>query len=91
MKAVMCFGDSNTRGYVPVTDGERLPYPERTGGVLQALLGPGFRVIEEGLNARISGWDDPQTPDRNARRQLPAILETQRPLDFISIMLAPMI
>jgi lysophospholipase L1-like esterase len=87
MKTILCFGDSNTWGYIPGTDGERFPYAIRMGGILQALLGPGFRVLEEGLCARMSGWDDPQTPDRNARKQLPAILEAQRPLDLVSIML----
>ncbi len=87
MKTILCFGDSNTWGYVPGTDGERFPYAIRMPGILQALLGPEYRVVEEGLNARMSGWDDPQTADRNARKQLPAILETHRPLDLVSIML----
>ncbi|MEO7424012.1 MAG: GDSL-type esterase/lipase family protein, partial [Fibrobacteria bacterium] len=87
MKTVLLFGDSNTWGYIPGTEGERLDYPNRIGGILPGLLGPGFRVLEEGLCGRMSAWDDPQTPDRNARRQLPAILESHRPLDLVSIML----
>jgi lysophospholipase L1-like esterase len=44
-------------------------------------------VHEEGLNGRMTGWDDPHTPDRNALAQIGAVLETHRPLDMIVVML----
>ena len=87
MKHVLCFGDSNTWGYVPATEGERFPFEERYPGILQGRLGAGVRVHEEGLNGRMMAWDDPLTPDRNAIAQVAAILETHRPLDMIVIML----
>lgn len=87
MKTILWFGDSNTWGYVPGTAGERFPLEVRAPGVLQARLGPGYRVLEEGLNGRMSVWDDPMSPDRNAKRQLPFLLETHTPLDLVSIML----
>jgi lysophospholipase L1-like esterase len=87
MKHVLCFGDSNTWGYVPGTEGERYPFDDRYPGILQARLGPGIRVHEEGLNGRMTGWDDPHTPDRNALKQIAARLETHRPLDMIVVML----
>lgn len=87
MRTIFCFGDSNTWGYVPGTAGDRFPPEVRIPGVLQALLGPGYRVLEEGLTGRMSVWDDPMSPDRNARRQLPFLLETHMPLDLVSIML----
>jgi lysophospholipase L1-like esterase len=87
MKTVLLFGDSNTWGYVPGSAGERQPYSQRTAGVLQAALGADVRILEEGLNGRMTAWDDPLTPDRNGLAQLPAMLETHRPLDLVSLML----
>lgn len=84
---VVCFGDSNTWGYVPSTQGDRFEYDVRYPGVLQARLGPGYRVHEEGLSGRTTGWDDPLTDDRNALRQIAPILETHRPIDCLVIML----
>lgn len=87
MRSLICFGDSNTWGFVPGTAGDRFPYQDRIPGVLQALLGSGFRVLEEGLIGRMSVWEDPMSPDRNAKGQLPFLLETHKPLDLVSIML----
>lgn len=87
MKHVVCFGDSNTWGYIPRTEGERYPFEERYPGILQARLGAGIRVHEEGLSGRMTGWDDPHTPDRNGLRQIAALLETHRPMDMLVIML----
>jgi len=87
MKHVLCFGDSNTWGYIPGTEGERFSFEERFPGILQGRLGAGIRVHEEGLNGRMTGWDDPHTPDRNALKQIEAVLETHRPLDMIVVML----
>ena len=87
MQHVVCFGDSNTWGYIPGTEGERYPFEDRYPGILQGLLGPGMRVHEAGLNGRMTGWDDPHTPDRNALTQIAAVLETHRPMDMLVIML----
>lgn len=87
MRTILCFGDSNTWGYVPGTAGDRFPFEVRIPGILQVLLGSGYRVLEEGLNGRMSVWDDPMTPERNAKRQLPFLLESHSPLDLVSIML----
>jgi lysophospholipase L1-like esterase len=87
METILCFGDSNTWGYIPGSGSGRFPFPMRIAGVLQAKLGPGCRVIEEGLCARMSAWDDPLTEDRNGKRQLPVLLESHRPLDGVIIML----
>jgi lysophospholipase L1-like esterase len=87
MRHVLCFGDSNTWGFVPATPAERFDFDVRYPGVLQARLGPKFRVIEEGLNGRMSAWNDPLNPHKNALEQIDFILETHRPLDFIVMML----
>lgn len=87
MKNYLLFGDSNTWGYRPASDGERFPFAQRIGGVLQNRLGDSARVIEEALNGRMAHWEDPLNPNKNGAKQLPIILETHRPIDFISIML----
>lgn len=87
MKTVLLFGDSNTWGFIPGTDAERMPYGTRIPDIVQARAGSGFRILEEALSGRMSAWEDPLTPDRNGARQLPFLLEAHRPLDLVSIML----
>jgi lysophospholipase L1-like esterase len=87
MTTILCFGDSNTWGYVPGTDGERFPPHVRWPGVMAERLGAEYRVIEEGLNGRTTVWDDPLNPDRNGRCHLPMLLETHKPLDLVVILL----
>ncbi|MCM8532648.1 MAG: SGNH/GDSL hydrolase family protein [Lentisphaeraceae bacterium] len=87
MKNYLCFGDSNTWGFIPATDFERYSYEQRICGHLQQGLGSEVRVIEEALNGRMTGWDDPLNTDKNATKQFPFILDSHRPLDLVSIML----
>lgn len=91
MQTVLCFGDSNTYGTVPMRtreSSERYAWGQRWPSVTQAALGPQWRVIEEGLGGRTMGRDDPvEGADRNALRYLPACLQSHRPLDAVVIML----
>ena len=92
-KRILCYGDSNTWGFMP--DGQpqdgsyriRYPFEVRWTGILQGILGPGYRVIEEGLNGRTTMWDDPKAPYRNGAKYLDVCVETHAPLDLIMIML----
>jgi lysophospholipase L1-like esterase len=86
MREILCFGDSNTWGYDPVSKG-RFPNGVRWTGVLQAALGPGYRVIEEGLNGRTTVWEDPVEGDKVGKRHLLPCLESQAPLDLVVLML----
>lgn len=88
-KNILCFGDSNTWGYDPVSRG-RFPRDKRWTGILQALLGNFFYIIEEGLNGRTTVWDDPvegHMGDKNGMRVLPILLSTHSPLDLVIVML----
>jgi len=88
MKRILCFGDSNTWGYVPLSQLERFPEEVRWTGVLQSELGDGFRVIEEGQNGRTTVFDDPyESICKNGSRHLPVLLESHKPLDLVVIML----
>jgi lysophospholipase L1-like esterase len=86
MKTVLCYGDSNTWGYV-APDGERLGRWERWPGVLQSLLGDRAYVVEEGLNGRTTVFDVPADPDRNGLTYLPVALETHAPVDVLVLFL----
>lgn len=86
VKTVLCFGDSNTWGADPSSP-IRFALDVRWPGVLRQALGPGYWVIEEGLNGRTTVWDDPIEGDKNGKQQLPALLATHAPLDLVIIML----
>ena len=62
MKSILCYGDSNTWGCVPLRERSGLcafPLTKRWPGVLRRELGDGYWVVEEGLNGRTTVWDDP--------------------------------
>jgi lysophospholipase L1-like esterase len=86
MKTVLCYGDSNTWGYLAV-DESRLGRWERWPGVLQRALGDDVHVVEAGLNGRTTVFDVPEDPDRNGLRFLPATLETHAPIDVVLLFL----
>jgi lysophospholipase L1-like esterase len=86
MKVIVCYGDSNTYGLNPSTRSRYAPEVRWTG-VVQAELGPGYRVIEEGLNARTTNLDDVSEPYRNGLTYLPPCLESHAPIDLVTIML----
>ncbi len=86
MKTVLCYGDSNTWGFNPVTQ-DRFPITERWTGVLAHELGAGYRVIEEGLNGRTTLWDDPIEEWRNGKTYLLPCLWSHKPIDLVTLML----
>jgi lysophospholipase L1-like esterase len=86
MKTVLCYGDSITWGFNPV-DGSRFPFEQRWPGVLQAALGDGFRIIEEGLSGRTVATDSWILPHRDGRSMLGPLLESHGPLDWVIILL----
>lgn len=86
MKNILCFGDSNTWGYVPGT-GNRYPKQIRWTGLLQNLLGDSFFIIEEGLNGRTTVLDDPTRIAKNGMTYLRPCLDSQAPIDLVVMML----
>ncbi len=86
MKTIICYGDSNTWGYNPATQG-RYDRDSRWPGVLRNALGEGYLVIEEGLNGRTTVWDDPIEGYKNGKEYFIPCLETHKPLDLVIIML----
>ncbi|WP_274968537.1 GDSL-type esterase/lipase family protein [Succinimonas amylolytica] len=83
---VLCFGDSNTWGYIPGAAGHpRLDFDERWPGVLTRLSG--VEAVEAGLCGRTAWFDDPRIPGRNGLAALPGILAESGSLDFAVVML----
>jgi lysophospholipase L1-like esterase len=86
MKRILCYGDSNTWGYDPVTQ-DRFDGETRWPRVLGQTLGGDYEVIEEGLGGRTTVWDDPIEGYKNGREYLIPCLESHRPLDLVVILL----
>jgi lysophospholipase L1-like esterase len=89
--SVLAYGDSNTWGAVPQPyrgAGGRFGVTQRWPRIMQAALGAGVNVFEEGLNGRTTCVDDPiEGAIRNGERYLPVSLITHMPLDLVIIML----
>jgi lysophospholipase L1-like esterase len=87
MKTVLCFGDSNTWGYVPGRDAERFPRESRWPVLLAAALGGEWEVIAEGLNGRTASMDSPTADGRNGLTYLVPCLQSHMPVDLLVIYL----
>jgi lysophospholipase L1-like esterase len=87
MRTVLCFGDSNTWGYVPGSNGRRFPHEVRWPGRLQLSLGEEFEVIAEGLNGRTATMDSPVAEGRNGLPYLVPCLHSHAPIDLLVVFL----
>ncbi len=59
LKRILCFGDSNTFGYNPLT-GSRYDKDSRWSGILSQLLKDKYEVVEEGMNNRTGFFKNPE-------------------------------
>lgn len=85
-KRVLCYGDSNTWGYIPT--GGRYDEATRWPMRMQAVLGEGWRVAEEGFNGRTCVEDDPvEGGYKSGLQYLPPCLMSHNPLDVVILML----
>jgi lysophospholipase L1-like esterase len=91
-RVVVCFGDSNTHGSPPWAPGAELRPrfgPDvRWPGRLAAVLGPSWRVYEEGLPGRTTVHPDPVDGGHlSGLAALPMVLGSHSPTDRLVIML----
>jgi lysophospholipase L1-like esterase len=90
-KVILCFGDSNTHGTIPMPSIEasgRFAHAARWPSVMAGALGQSYEVIAEGHGGRNTAHDDPiEGANRNATRMLPALLESHGPIDLVIIKL----
>ncbi len=93
MKTILCYGDSNTWGFVPGSLNMQTYYMERYArdkrwtGLLQAKLGDDFYVVEAGLNARTTNLDYKDLPGRNGKTYLLPCLYSASPIDLVVLFL----
>ena len=93
MKTIVCYGDSNTWGYMPkrerpeITADNRFPWGVRWTSLLQMKLGADYRVEEEGLNGRTTMFDDPLDICRNGLEYIDTVMLTKAPVDLVILML----
>ncbi|MBR4080953.1 MAG: hydrolase [Clostridia bacterium] len=91
MKRILCYGDSNTWGAVPLADpaaeGQRHDDHTRWCGVMRDVLGDGFTVLEDGLNGRTTIYGGAEDAYKNGEPTLLPSLQAAAPLDLVIIML----
>ena len=76
MKKILCFGDSNTYGFIPQS-GLRYDKNTRWAGVLQSLWRNELEVIEAGCNNRTAFIDNPAGIEQTGYKILPKYLKTE--------------
>ena len=86
---ILCYGDSNTWGYISGSDHQRYGIGERWTSILSELLGNKFEIIEEGLNSRTLVSNDirPGKEGKNGYEYLIPCLDTHDPIDLVILML----
>lgn len=91
MAVILCYGDSNTHGTVPMLQrggDARFARRARWPDVLGRELGPSHQVIAEGLPGRTTVHEDAvEGGMRNGLAVLPAVLHSHKPLDMVVVML----
>ena len=73
MKKVLCFGDSNTFGFIPES-GKRYDKNTRWSGILAQLAAGRFEIIEAGCNNRTAFTDNPAGFEQTGYKVLPTLL-----------------
>jgi len=92
-KTVLCFGDSNTWGYIPnestVSVYRKYPTNKIWTGVLQNMLGDKYEVISDGVNSRTIMFEDPR-PNKDGRVAYPYLKQcffAHDPIEYLIIFL----
>jgi len=87
LKTIVCFGDSNTWGYIPGSDRGRYPRDVRWPARLATALADAAEVIAEGLNGRTATIESPVAEGRNGLPYLVPCLRSHAPVDVLVIYL----
>ncbi|MHA1157918.1 MAG: SGNH/GDSL hydrolase family protein [Alphaproteobacteria bacterium] len=91
MKTLLCFGDSNTHGTVPMaklSDRQRYDHATRWPGLVARSLGAAWHVVEEGHPGRTTVFPDPiEGNNKSGLASLTVALESHRPIELVLIML----
>ena len=84
MKNILCFGDSNTFGYIP-ENGRRYDKNTRWTGVLQRLCKDDYEITEAGCNNRTCFMDNPCGINFTGYKILPSLLNKRFDIIILSI------
>lgn len=89
MIRILCYGDSNTWGFIPGSNHQRFNERERWTRVLQNKLKNEYEVIEEGLNGRtlFSENPNPGKEGKSGFMYLKPCMETHDKIDIVILML----
>ncbi len=85
-KRILCYGDSNTWGYIPGT-AERYDEDTRWPCLLEKKLGDGYDIIEEGMSGRTTAFDTGFDDYLNGKKALGYIMKSHLPLECAIVML----
>ena len=86
MKRILCYGDSNTWGFIPGS-GKRYPHHIRWTGVLSEILGAEYDILVDGISGRTTVWENPLALCRNGLEGLGYGLLRAKPIDLVILML----
>lgn len=84
MKKILCFGDSNTYGFI-AGDGGRYDKNTRWTGLLQQKLAPDYKIIEAGCNNRNGFIENPDGDEFTGYKVLPKYLEKNPDIVILAI------
>lgn len=81
MKKILCYGDSNTFGFIPKICG-RYDKNTRWSGRLSELLKDNYEVIEEGMNNRTGFFKNPEGLKQSGGEYLSIYLQNHKDIDI---------
>ena len=84
MKKILCFGDSNTYGFIP-ENGRRYDENTRWTGMLQNLSKDKYEIIEAGCNNRTGFSDNPAGIKETGYKILPLYLTKKPDIVIVAI------
>jgi len=81
MTKILCYGDSNTYGFIPGS-GARYDKNSRWSGLLVQFLPDKFEIIEEGMNNRTGFFKNPEGLKQSGGDYLPIFLQNNKDIDI---------
>jgi lysophospholipase L1-like esterase len=87
MRKILCFGDSNTYGFIPGSMDGRYDADTRWTGRLQKILKSDAVIVEAGMNGRTTIFDDPICPEQSGIQTIGDTVRACGTLDLLVIML----
>ncbi|MCM1338466.1 MAG: GDSL-type esterase/lipase family protein [Muribaculaceae bacterium] len=81
MKKILCYGDSNTYGFIPRT-AARYDKDSRWSGILESALDYQYEIIEEGMNNRTGFFTNPEGLKQSGGEYLSIYLQNHQDIDI---------